>query len=343
MTMNKEHLLTIAIPTYNRPEQLRSTLEIVLPQIEKENRVRLLILDNHSAISAIQVLTDMGVSESEQVRVIRHPYNLGGLANSMRCFELCETEWLWVLADDDKVSVDAVETIMADFPGPHVWAFYNFPSRGISKPIPYGRLEGKTIKGLFDASGHCACPFAFLSANVYRMSVIRKCISKGYSCMSSHIPHVAMALAAIEDGGGWLLSEKTICDHQAPSNEQMWMYYPVFLGWLMVCIAFEQTKSVGEFRRTMQVDYGRCPEILLLDYIAWYQLKTAFSPRGGHGFRIMKVFYSPPYWLEPVSWTKWQAVAIAAYFPTLYVRALQLYCRILGKKLPPMGLRERNN
>lgn len=48
-----------------------------------------------------------------QCRVVRKRANIGANANVLRCFELCETEWIWILGDDDHGLPGAVDKILA--------------------------------------------------------------------------------------------------------------------------------------------------------------------------------------------------------------------------------------
>ena len=334
-------LLTIAIPTYNRPVQLRHTLEVILPQILGQNRVRLLVLDNHSEVPATQILNDLGVELNEHVSVIRHPFNIGGNANIMRCFELCETEWVWVLSDDDEPRANAVQTILDDATDAHVFAFYTYPEIALPIPILHGRMTGKTVKELFEAVNYYITPMTMLSACIYRMGALRKRLSKGYGCMSSGIPHLAMVFSELEAGGTWLLSEKTICNYQPPTREHAWMCYVVFLGLPVAYLSFTQVQNVHSFRRCLQTAYRSAPEWLLIHFIGGYQINDFFSLQSGYFFKIMKAFYAPSVFSHPFDWMKWQLTAIASFFPGLFLRAVNWICRILGRPTPCLGDRAR--
>ena len=67
-------LLTIAIPTYNRGEQLLRTLGRLLPQLDE--RCELLVIDNHSDHPVAAVLAGVTSTRPEvPVRIIRNPSN----------------------------------------------------------------------------------------------------------------------------------------------------------------------------------------------------------------------------------------------------------------------------
>lgn len=105
--------LTIAIPTYNRPDRVRNTVSDLLPQLTAE--VKVLILDNCSDVNVKDDLTaHFGDRLSNKVEVIRHRVNIGADANFQRCFELCDTPYIWMLGDDDRVEKNAVQLILGD-------------------------------------------------------------------------------------------------------------------------------------------------------------------------------------------------------------------------------------
>lgn len=105
--MNK--ILTIAIPTYNRPDKIFTQVMGILPQLT--NEVCLIVLDNHSDIPVIDLFDEEVKLKCE---FIRNKQNIGADANIAKCFDLCETPWLIVLGDDDPLETFAVETILND-------------------------------------------------------------------------------------------------------------------------------------------------------------------------------------------------------------------------------------
>jgi len=100
-------LLTIAIPTYNRALKLKAQLDCLLPQLTAETIC--CIYDNASTDSTRGVAEK---SDSDYFRYVRAPFNGGAGRNFLRCFEECQTEWLWILSDDDPISASAVADLL---------------------------------------------------------------------------------------------------------------------------------------------------------------------------------------------------------------------------------------
>ncbi|SEL40673.1 glycosyltransferase family 2 protein [Haloferax larsenii] len=73
-------LVSVVLPTYNRPDGLRQAVASVAAQTYSP--IELVVVDDHSEIPAREVLDEptVGVDAIHQVRIIRHPTNRGGNA-----------------------------------------------------------------------------------------------------------------------------------------------------------------------------------------------------------------------------------------------------------------------
>lgn len=103
-----EYQLSIYIPTYNRPSQIQRQVRCLLKQLTKQ--VKLVVVDNCSQTPVESLFTK---EELSLFKIVRNPINIGGDANIARCHELCDTEWLWVLGDDDFVNENAVNIVLS--------------------------------------------------------------------------------------------------------------------------------------------------------------------------------------------------------------------------------------
>jgi glycosyltransferase involved in cell wall biosynthesis len=93
--------LSIYLPTYNRPKMLEEQICRLLPQLDD---TELTVLDNASDYD-IQALIP------PNVRYGRNAINIGSIGNVIRCFEMCQSEWLWICSDDDPILNDSVNRI----------------------------------------------------------------------------------------------------------------------------------------------------------------------------------------------------------------------------------------
>ena len=104
----KNPLLSITIPTYNRPNQIIKQIKRLLPQLNEY--VQVTIYDNCSLHPVHLLFSD---DDKKKIYIKRNKTNIGADANIAKCFEECETKWLWVLSDDDFVADDAINKVIS--------------------------------------------------------------------------------------------------------------------------------------------------------------------------------------------------------------------------------------
>jgi glycosyltransferase involved in cell wall biosynthesis len=198
MTPFPPPLLTIAIPTYNRPVQLKRCLEALVPQLNIDCWLH--IADNHSpepaAESAVPILELHGF---KQFSIVRHPYNKGAHTNIIQCFETSTTAWVWVLGDDDVVCEEAVQNVLAKIKSEQsavaiVGALVAGNDLGLEMPkkdIVLDSLEQYFASPALFCSG-------LISSLIVRQSVIRSYLDTAVSYASSFYPHVAIIIACMQ-------------------------------------------------------------------------------------------------------------------------------------------------
>jgi glycosyltransferase involved in cell wall biosynthesis len=92
---------SVMIPTYNRPDYLRRTLESVLAQDPGPETMQIEVIDNCSTVGEIKAL----VQELGQGRVeyFRQAQNVNFIDNWNACIEQARGHWVHMLHDDDIV------------------------------------------------------------------------------------------------------------------------------------------------------------------------------------------------------------------------------------------------
>lgn len=109
MSDHDKAFLTIAIPTYNRPEEIQRQVRNLLPQLIP-GKTRLIVFDNVSPIPVETLFTE---EEKSRFEIRRNTVNIGGDANIARCLEACfDSEWGYIPGDDDKLFPDTLVRIM---------------------------------------------------------------------------------------------------------------------------------------------------------------------------------------------------------------------------------------
>jgi len=212
-------LLTIAIPTYNRNENINFLLSRLLPQINENVCVQ--IIDNASDVPVQDSIIDI---KNSLVYIHRNTVNIGMAANITRCFEFCETEWLWILGDDDNPDEHAITYIFETIRKYPKAAFYSFSSNcchqediQVEDCVNIGQ-EG-LIENLKSFSN-----LMLLSSGVYNCFEIKKNIKTAYYFSNTFAPQTAILLDYLGDhiNAETVFLSQSIARWVEPSKEQQW-------------------------------------------------------------------------------------------------------------------------
>lgn len=245
--------LTVAIPTYNRNHILLDNLTRLLPQLTPD--CRLLILDNCSAVPVADTLREtLAQFPAAAHQIIRNRANIGGNANIVRCFELCETEWVWVLGDDDDVEPDAIETILRHIVMHPECLLINF-AYDHARPESF---ETRGLKEFVDKLDRSA-DVPWTSSSVYKATAIIPQAKFGYQHAYSLLPHVAMLLVAVADTGVCCFSREQIVDkvRLGVPVEQQWSLVNLALGFpTLLDLPLEPAVRVGLANKLMMTNHS---------------------------------------------------------------------------------------
>jgi glycosyltransferase involved in cell wall biosynthesis len=210
--------LTVAIPTFDRNAILRANLERLVPQLTPQ--CRLLVLDNCSPTPAAETLAPLLAAHPDvSACIVRHPVNIGGNANVLRCFELCQTEYVWVLGDDDAVEPDAIARIFRDLDEHPGVRYVNYVSE-----LYEARRESYVTVGPDDfvARMDSLSNALFLSASVFDARAVRQQMRLAYAYAYSNAPHLVSLLAALGPGDACFYSAERIAHWEPAPHAHRW-------------------------------------------------------------------------------------------------------------------------
>lgn len=114
--MINQPLLSICIPTYNRPFELRQTLVILVKQIDSLppifiEKIQFIISDNHSDYDVTALIDEFAERLSIQLTI--HDRNIGPTLNFEHCFLQAIGKYVLILSDDDHLVDGAVADILS--------------------------------------------------------------------------------------------------------------------------------------------------------------------------------------------------------------------------------------
>jgi glycosyltransferase involved in cell wall biosynthesis len=108
-------LVSILIPTYNRPYYLNESLESVLQQTYRN--IEIIICDD-SSNDQTELMLEPFLKTNPNIKYYKNQQRLGGstgLENGLKCFELSTGEFVNFLNDDDKFSSEKIAKMMNYF------------------------------------------------------------------------------------------------------------------------------------------------------------------------------------------------------------------------------------
>lgn len=220
-------LLSVIIPTYNRPEALRRTIAALRPQLGPE--CGLVIVDNCSDVPVCDVLAD-DIAAGLPVRIHRNAMNVGLSANLCRCFEWCETPWFWLLGDDDEPYPDAVAQITAAIHAARKEVcFLNFSS-GIYTHTANSSFSTADEFWRHMDHGRKMGNLLFMSSGVYRKEPFRSEHRFGYNFATSAAPHLALLIRVFRFGYVGEVRIPMIAHWEPPPATERWAEMMVSIG-----------------------------------------------------------------------------------------------------------------
>ncbi|MBD2198017.1 MULTISPECIES: glycosyltransferase family 2 protein [Calothrix] len=96
-----EPLVSVIIPTYNRPEYLKHAIASAVKQTYQN--IEIIISDNCSAENPLPIVESFA---DPRIRFWRHPQNIGMIANQMHGFKIARGKYVASLHDDDMWNAD---------------------------------------------------------------------------------------------------------------------------------------------------------------------------------------------------------------------------------------------
>lgn len=107
-------LLTIAIPTYRRCKYAVQNVKYLLPQVlAHQDSVRLLVTDNHSEDGTFEELSVLSNQYKDVFTLYEQEKNIGWMNNFFFGIEHSDSEFVFLLGDDDIVSPNFLDIVLS--------------------------------------------------------------------------------------------------------------------------------------------------------------------------------------------------------------------------------------
>lgn len=105
--IRNQPLVSIGLPTYNRPELLMRALDSLLSQTHKN--LEIIISDNASPDIRVEEVAKSYCNKDKRVQYIKRNENIGAIRNFWSVLSFCSGEYFMWAADDDEWENDFIE------------------------------------------------------------------------------------------------------------------------------------------------------------------------------------------------------------------------------------------
>jgi glycosyltransferase involved in cell wall biosynthesis len=110
--MNKNPLVTVYIPTYNRIELLKRAVTSVLNQTYKN--IEIIVVDDCSSDATFDYMTNLS-KENEKIKYIRNQKNSGACVSRNKAIKAAQGEFITGLDDDDYFLANRIELFLKNW------------------------------------------------------------------------------------------------------------------------------------------------------------------------------------------------------------------------------------
>lgn len=231
MKENYIDALSIVIPTYNRPDELKRLLKSIFKE-DLSNLYEIVIVNNCSDYSIEEITKDFN---SNKIRIQNNPFNVRMATNMMNTFFYCKTKWMWFISDDDVIKQGAIDTLISDIAGDDSpkTILYKYSTDGtgligIERDKRVHSLEefidyyhnDKTIR-----RGN----LVFGSNNVFNLKNLYPYLGRGFEFSYTYIPFLIPVLFGLNNNLEVQFRKKKIIKYKHP-GDKFWSMKTVGLG-----------------------------------------------------------------------------------------------------------------
>jgi glycosyltransferase involved in cell wall biosynthesis len=175
-------LVTVCIPVFNRPVEIKTAIRSVLNQTVPVGELDLLVVDNHSTDDTWKIIQSFA---DPRLRAVRNPRNLGLFGNFNRCRDLALGKYVRFLCSDDWLTPHCLPREIAAMEANPTAVLLNTPLKrvdasgrtlGTSSYLKPGLYSGsEIIRAAYEIiGGHADNLFNFPSGLLLRKTIVDK-------------------------------------------------------------------------------------------------------------------------------------------------------------------------
>jgi len=190
--------LTIAIPTYNRKDYILNKVENISKFVQEntlENNIELLVVDNSSTNYDIYELLK-NYKKLGFVKIQRNCANIGAGANFLKCIEFSNSEYVWLLGDDEILNIVLLNQLLNELKKKDCYMIPHNDSYAKHSNY-FGTFS--SVDELFDNFWNLGS-FFVLSIFIFKKESALCYLKNGYESVVYQHPYCAIVLSMLSDG-----------------------------------------------------------------------------------------------------------------------------------------------
>lgn len=227
-------MLTISIPTYNRVEKLKKNIFLLDRELKfcKDTNIQVKIFDNNSFNFNFKEESVLLNQEYPYLQFYRNISNVGLSGNILKCLEHVNTEWVWILGDDDFILPNALNKVLAAIKSDPNLVYINFNSDLVKRKNDFSTVGCEEFVRDIDSFYN----LLFISSGIYRVNRYMPFLKFGYLYNYTLAPHLSVLISSLNNKSVCLFSSTEILNRNDVSDNpsERWSDIPLQLS--LMCL-----------------------------------------------------------------------------------------------------------
>jgi abequosyltransferase len=203
MPFDRNILLSIVIPTFNRCNYLRELLPEILKQCDQIDRdiieIELVLCDNASTDETPEYIACL--KNRKRISYYRNSENIGGDANFINGVKLAKGKYIWLFGDDELLVENGISNVIK------ILKEYSCSLLLVrDETYPVGLHHSRLFNSYRDlvqcvskTNPHFVLAHTLITGNIFKREVFD--INRAYHCISTSYGHMYALMNNLKDGG----------------------------------------------------------------------------------------------------------------------------------------------
>lgn len=304
-------MLGVTIPTYKRPEQLKLCLESVI-KAGRDFKVPIYVLDD-SCDGTNQAVMATATDVYPWVYHIKNEGNLGIDRNICKSVDACETEYVWLMGEDDRIMPDGISAVLKlinaqSTHAPFIYVNYAAVDCTIrtilrTQAIPF--VSDKSVP-FEDFASTYSWAAGFIGGCVIRKEDWGRVRTERY--MDTYFAHVGHILEMIVDQDVPMIAKSYVLNRCGEPRLFTWTsdFFDVLKGWSRMTALLPDPPYHADLRNRCVDSFETSQGMRTIKFLLYARADYAYnremfnryilpqSPRGAYRFGAQAVLWVPP-------------------------------------------------